>query len=497
MKKTALCFLLAACSVFLAAQSVSLNAEFGVNGKIVTGLYGISGNPYGIDFVGLPNGSVILGGRITGYAGLEKYDIKGALDTSFLNSLVGAAGFEVGVTIQKDGKILLVCENTLGNTALAARFDTLGNLDASFGNGGIAQTFVIHFLIHNIFEQSDGKVVVFGDEYGMNISTFSAVRFLPNGTIDSSFANNGKLTIDLPDYEHEVPVAMLEQPDKRLVFAGSMGHPIWNIFLLRINQDGSRDSTFGEDGMVIDPIHGNSNAYGLALQSDGKIVISGDTGPDNQAIVVRYNLDGTRDTGFGEQGVQYFAEANEGVGIAIKPDGKILSANWVSNSTLGNIALTQLLPNGQRDPSFGVNGVFKIIDPGMRPRALLLIGNKAMVSARKNSGSNLKNLFCFILDLNVGILNSDRPADPSLLAYPNPIAEQFNLKFGLAKVEQVSIHLFDIQGKQVQSLVQNQVFEPGEHTLSLSCPSDLPTGNYLLTLEVAGKKMTGVQIMKK
>ncbi|MFN0176273.1 MAG: T9SS type A sorting domain-containing protein [Saprospiraceae bacterium] len=497
MKKIALCLFLACLLSSLSSQTLALDTTFGVNGKVIAGLYGMSGNPFGIDFVGLPNGKIILGGSITNHVGLEKYDDAGLRETSFSKTFIESDGFEIGVSLQKDGKVLLVSENTVGLTAFAARFDTLGNLDTSFGVDGIAQTFVSHFLNHNVFGQADGRVVVFGDEYGANSSTFSAVRFLPDGIIDSSFATNGRLKIDLPNYAHEVPIAMLEQPDHKLIFAGSIGYPSWNIFMVRILPNGALDDTFGEDGMVIDPIHGNSNAYGLALQTDGKIVLAGDTGPDNQAIVVRYHSDGSRDNYFGEQGVQYLPEANEGVGISIRPDGKILTVNWSSNATLGNLALAQLLPNGQRDLTFGVNGVFRMIDPGMRPRALSLIGNKATVSARKLTGTTFKHIFRFILDLNVGVLNPSAPNYPSLLAYPNPIAEQFSLQFGLAEPAPVSVHLFDLQGKLAENLVQNQSFEQGEHTLSLNCPGHLPVGNYILTLGVAGKKMRSIQIMKK
>jgi hypothetical protein len=60
----------------------------------------------------------------------------------------------------------LVGENPVGLTTFVMRVDTLGILDPGFGIGGIAQTHVSHFFIRNIFEQSDGKIIVFGDECG-------------------------------------------------------------------------------------------------------------------------------------------------------------------------------------------------------------------------------------------------------------------------------------------------------------------------------------------
>jgi uncharacterized delta-60 repeat protein len=285
--------------------------------------------------------------------------------------------------------------------------------------------------------------------------------------------------------------------DHKLLFAGTIGYPNNHVFMVRIYPDGTRDFTFGVDGILIDPIDGSSNAYGLALQTDGKILVTGDSGPQYDAIVVRYNGNGTRDINFGEQGVQYFPEVDEGVAIAVKPDGGILTVNWSSNSTLGNLALVQLLPDGQRDPSFGVNGVFRMIDPGMHPRALLLVGNKVTVSARKHTGTTLKQLFRFILDLNVGLQDPNTSADPSLLVYPNPIVDVFTLQFVLNQKEALSVQLHDMQGRLIQSTIQNQPFDPGEHTLSLNCPNHLAAGNYILTLEVAGKKTSSIQIMKR
>ncbi len=496
MKKNPLCLMLALFPGILAAQSVTPDAAFGLNGTVVSGLYGMSGHPLGIDFAVLPDGKTILGGSRNGTVGLEKYDNTGALDLSFSTSLLESDGLEVGVSGQKDGKVLLVSENAHSLSTFVARMDQFGHLDPGFGIDGIAQTFVSHFLAHNVAEQQDGKVLVFGDEW-TNFSSFSVLRFLSDGTRDASFATNGKLSIDLPDFAHEVPVAVAEQGDHKLVFAGSIGYPTWNVLLVRINPDGTRDATFGDYGVVIDSIKGSSDAYALAIQADGKIVVSGTTNLPAEAFVARYNTDGSHDLGFGGNGVQYLNKANEGIGVAVKPDGKILTANWSSDNNLGNLVLAQFLPNGQKDLSFGENGIFRMIAPGMHPRALSLVDNKATVSARKLTGTTLKQLFRFILDLNVGTLHPDEEPVPSLWVYPNPIAEQFTLEFGLKQQEHVSIQLFDMNGKQVQSFIQNQPFEQGEHSIQLSCADQLAAGDYVLTLEVAGKRMTSIQILKK
>ena len=496
MKKMTLCSLFACFSYFLAAQSVALDSTFGNHGLVITGLNGNAGSPFGIDFVGLPNGKAVIGGSISNSIGLEQYDKDGIMDLKYSTFQTPSDGYEIGMTIQKDGKVLMTSENLLGLNTFVARIDTFGKLDPSFGIGGIAQTEVSHFMVHNVFEQSDGRIIVFGDER-TSFSAFSAVRLMPDGSIDSDFANQGKLFIDLPNYTHEVPIAVAEQADHKLVFAGIIGFPVWNIMILRVNPDGTLDSTFGNGGILIDPVQGSSDAYALALQPDGKIVIAGDTDPVYQAIVVRYNSDGTRDANFANQGVQFLPELNEGLGIAVKPDGKILSLNWDWQFPSNGIALVQLQADGQLDPSFGDNGTFRVLESGIRPRALALVGNKVTVSARKQAGTSRKRLYRFSLDLNVGTINPNTPADPNLWIYPNPISEQFNLQFTLTQKAAVRIQLFDMQGKLVQSLQENQLFDSGAHTLNLSCPEQLPSGNYVLTLEVAGEKRSSVQVLKR
>ena len=106
------------------------------------------------------------------------------------------------------------------------------------------------------------------------------------------------------------------------------------------------------------------------------------------------------------------------------------------------------------------------------------------------------HLLRFLLDLNVGILDPASEANSNLWIYPNPISGQFNLQFTLTQKKPVRIQMFDMQGQLVQSLQENELFDSGAHNLSLNCPEQLPSGNYVLTLEVAGEKRSSVQVFK-
>ena len=100
--------MLACFAGFMAAQSVALDSTFGVNGVVETTLHGGTSNTYGVDFASFPDGKIIIGGWANGSVGLEKYDNLGNLDTSFSKTYVASNYLQVGCSVQKDGKILMV-----------------------------------------------------------------------------------------------------------------------------------------------------------------------------------------------------------------------------------------------------------------------------------------------------------------------------------------------------------------------------------------------------
>ncbi|HXI89085.1 MAG TPA: hypothetical protein VNO24_03630, partial [Blastocatellia bacterium] len=119
--------------------------------------------------------------------------------------------------------------------------------------------------------------------------------------------------------------------------------------LLRLNSNGTLDSTFGAGGYAITDIAGG--AYAVALQPDGKILVNGSSG------IVRYNTNGSIDTSFAINGV-FASEIDVSQDIALQADGKIVAAGGYSG-----FALTRLNPDGSPDTSFGTNGnVITLID---------------------------------------------------------------------------------------------------------------------------------------
>jgi uncharacterized delta-60 repeat protein len=185
------------------------------------------------------------------------------------------------------------------------------------------------------------------------------------GALDTSFATNGKAVtgIGADDYAE----AMAVQPDGKLVVAGhaNMGGTTGTDFVLvRYLRDGAIDTTFGTGGKVSTDIDGGSDqAFAVALQADGKIVVAGsnDVSPKGKSFaLVRYNADGSLDATFGTGGkvvTSFGSQSDTAYAVVVQPDGRIVAGGHTNTATRGvDFALARYQANGALDASFGANG---------------------------------------------------------------------------------------------------------------------------------------------
>lgn len=205
-----------------------------------------------------------------------------------------------------------------------------GDLDPGFGNGGVVTTDVTDFDFGNdVAVQSDGKIVLVGDT---NIAASAAyvLRYNPDGTLDSTFGTGGKatVTIDSSDFS---PTAVAVQSDGRIVVAGDSGD---NFAVARLNADGTLDSTFGTGGTVVTDFGGSDRAEDVAVQSDGRIIVVGTHGnplsgvqSENDFAVARYNSDGSLDITFGTGGkvtTDFAGDDDSADAVVVQSDGRIV-----------------------------------------------------------------------------------------------------------------------------------------------------------------------------
>jgi uncharacterized delta-60 repeat protein len=198
----------------------------------------------------------------------------------------------------------------------------------------------------------------------IGVLVFAAAAYGQAGELDSTFSGDGKATGDVTrrgDFGTEVAL----QADGRIVVVGGAS---WEknpkFALLRYNADGTLDSSFGGDGRVTtDFTRREDAAWGLAIQADGKILAAGDAGlgaGNSRFAVARYNLDGTLDASFGGDGkvmTQFTPHDDPVAGLALQTDGKIVvsgGAAW--NTSNGNFALARYNTDGTLDTTFGGDG---------------------------------------------------------------------------------------------------------------------------------------------
>ncbi|MFN2513497.1 MAG: hypothetical protein ABR568_19015 [Pyrinomonadaceae bacterium] len=255
---------------------------------------------------------VVAGSGVSGSTSdfaLVRYNADGSLDTTLngTGKVITPGGSANSVAIQSDGKIIAAGSNYDGsNSAFTlVRYNADGTLDTSFNGTGKVITSVSNSGgdARDLAIQTDGKIVVAGYSLAApgseRTADFAVVRYNPDGSLDTSFGGTGKILIPVSD-SHDSATSVAIQPNGKIVVAGSSGSNIGSDFaVIRLNPNGSLDTSFNGTGKVITSV-GDSydHASSVAIQADGKIVVAGDTGSDVNAefVVVRYQGDGATPT---------------------------------------------------------------------------------------------------------------------------------------------------------------------------------------------------------
>ncbi len=301
------------------------------------------------------------------------FDQDGKVTTSFL----GVADQASAVTIQSDGRIVVAGVSLSPDQALfaLARYNPDGSLDNTFGTGGkVISDVSINDWLCDLAIQADGRIVAVGCGWGNSTKDdFLIIRYLADGSLDSSFGAGGIVTTDFAgsgDYASGVVI----QPDGRIVAAGHTGFNFESDFaLVRYNADGSLDTTFGTGGKVTTNFYGNSDDGGtdIVRQTDGRLVVAGGTntnftnpGQYNFALA-RYNTDGSLDPTFGAGGkaITDFSANSFARAVAIQGDGRIVAAGVyglsLESAINGDFALARYNLDGSLDTDFGMAGKVK------------------------------------------------------------------------------------------------------------------------------------------
>lgn len=242
----------------------------------------------------------------------------------------------------------------------------------SFGSGGKTTTDILGSSdeVAAIAIQPDGKIVAVGytrDHAPELSAVFALARYNTDGQLDTGFGQGGKVIGDFTSHYSIGATAVVLQPDGKIVAAGVS--KIQEYALARYNTDGSLDDgtandstpgdSFGSGGKVLTDV-GTRYASGMALQPDGKLVVTGGGGEFHESgLLARYNSDGQLDTDFGDGGLVVLDDMSAGA-VALQRDGKIVLAGAIGlASTHSSFGLARYESNGQPDSKFGQGGQVK------------------------------------------------------------------------------------------------------------------------------------------
>jgi uncharacterized delta-60 repeat protein len=249
---------------------------------------------------------------------------------------------------------------------LDATFPLTGSLDTSFNtNGSATNLFVANTLneAQAIAVQADGKVVSVG--YAGDNALI--VRFNNDGSLDQTFnasgAQPGTLTINLGTQSAAYAVALQPMTNQIIIAGYTVINSIDNIFIARYHTDGSLDTTFNGTGYITTTFGGHSQLYGVKLQLDGNIVVTGWAIYQGltHGLVARYTPEGILDTTFNQTG--YVATLLGGIltqyqALDIKLDGSIVVTGQAQLSNQGQtnnqpaFIIAQYSSTGSLDVSF-------------------------------------------------------------------------------------------------------------------------------------------------
>lgn len=362
----------------------------------------------------------------------------GTLDVSFggvRTNLGGTYDWAYATAIQPDGRIVVagVSDARGSHDFAVARYTSTKELDPSFGEGGVV---LVDFgrrsydWAYALALQPDGKILVAGVSDASGSKDFALARLLPDGDLDRGFGERGLVAERVRSLTTDIVRGIVVQPDGRIVVAGVTFEDVFTLnphgdfMVARYLPDGRNDLTFGVGGVMTTGFGEESydDAYAVALQPDGKVVLGGysncGAGPGvlfgaDQLALARYLPSGLLDPSFGEGGKVLFdgGSLDERIlALALAPDGGILAGGYVAGERRSDLLLARLRRDGSLVKEFGNTGKgFSVDNLGTnseRVGSLVLQPDGKIVAGGQTAVANHADFAVFRYDPG-GLLDAD------------------------------------------------------------------------------------------
>jgi len=272
--------------------------------------------------------------------------------------LNGRCEYPLSMAIQPDGRVLV-----LGTSFNEINCDTSAMFGKRFDTNGLQENFTIfysglvqHAKSGGIALQSDGRIVVAGqDDHSLVVARFAA-----SGAPDTGFGAGGRTLWQMNPGDETKAGAVLVRPDQKILVAGSMNGVY--LVLVQLNSDGTLDASFGVNGVSLSAVPGSFlEPNTITITPAGKLLVLARSGQN--ALLAQFSASGALDPSFGNGGqlrLPFFIGGDQfsRFGMVVQSDGGIVVSGQSVIDTNSQVELIRLNANGQSDATFGVNGIW-------------------------------------------------------------------------------------------------------------------------------------------
>lgn len=405
--------------------------------------------------------------------GVIRYNIHGVVDSFFATNgrIYGSSYSE----LKSASDILLLSDDkfiVLGSRFGAAKFLPNGTPDSSFNHiGKVTPTKLGVGGCYGGALQDDGKILLCGnDNYAAKI-----VRINANGTIDSSFNEDGIYTERFKGASSDIHnIECL--PDGKILVGGIFNDFNIQFFVFRLTSNGYLDSTFEVNGLVITNINGSAFAHDMVVKNDGKIILAGRS-VFGGAIMTRYHPNGMLDNTFGNNGIVFTTMPIGDIypeEIELDDNGKIYLAGHINKGSGidDDFYLLRYKSDGTVDSSFAKYGIeTKFGQEVDRVRDMIIQPDGKILLAGYYGGDvTTFGAMARYLPFPVSVNEINKVAQ-SIYLYPNPTTSKTIVKN--LPLEEGNYYLTDISGKRL--LFDHKTLTTDQITIDVA---HLPTGIY-------------------
>jgi uncharacterized delta-60 repeat protein len=393
----------------------------------------------------LPDGKILFGGSLDAPTTVPfeqeyrvmfaRFNADGSVDTTFGNSTIPGVvkldnlvppnrmeGVE-GMQVLDDGSIVATGTSMVNSPlqGFVIKLDSSGTLDAGFGTGGVVLVPATH--LHAVVVDSQGRIVVAGEQIASGVYTSNVLRFDATGAPDAGFGDNGVVALDWDGLGNSGYLNdMLLDADDSVIVGG--GYEVYgsglgsDFAIAKLDATGAPDAGFGDQGQRVfhDPSSDSfiNSILRLAATPDGGIAFAGyDYDLDlsvTELIMGHLGADGSTDDAFGDAAtpgylrpaVSASAQSVNATDLVVQPDGKLLaSAAYYAFPDKENFFALRTTANGQLDDTFAEGGVFVADlapDPGVYSEAETIVlqpDGKIVIAGRAQRSDQ------FLVDLAV------------------------------------------------------------------------------------------------